>query len=94
MKSNLYNQNTVAGAVTREILRMNDRPTENIEGIAYKAAFDRMGSNADKHITAVERDDFFIRFAAYAQKCRKCKNLVLHRELLDGEICPHCYCVL
>lgn len=52
----LRNQESVAGAVAREIERI-DLTGETIgEGAAYKAAFDRRGSNAEKHCLTAARD--------------------------------------
>ena len=57
MESNLYERDTIAGAVAREINRLEFTPTKQIEGLAYKAAFDRMGSAAEKHVIAFSRDN-------------------------------------
>lgn len=57
MKSNLLTRDTIAGAVAREIERREFVATKQIEGVAYKAAFDRKGSGADKHIEAFRRDN-------------------------------------
>lgn len=47
---NLFFADTIAGAVAREI--RNDYPG----GHAYKGAWDRAGSRAEKHIEAAQRD--------------------------------------
>ncbi len=73
----LRNRESIAGAVAREIDRI-DRTGDAIgEGTAYKAAFDRMGSSFYKHSAARAADSFLflrsrdMRQAAARNEARK-----------------------
>jgi len=47
----------IASAVAGEITRLEQHPDfYRSEGVAYKAAFDRLGSFAEKHTEACRRD--------------------------------------
>lgn len=51
----LFWRNCVAGAVAREI-RNNEHGAGGLEGLAYKAEWDRRGSDAQKHVAAMHAD--------------------------------------
>lgn len=53
---NLRQRETIAGAVAREIDRIHQTGDAIAEGAAYKAAFDRAGSNWSKHCDAFAAD--------------------------------------
>jgi len=94
MEIKLLKRNSIAGAVAREIHRREFAPVKQIEGMAYKAAFDRMGSAAEKHIDCYARDVLINSIAHKYHICPKCKTRVKQRELIDGETCPRCFTVI
>ena len=63
----LRTKETVAGAVAREIERIAQTGDATGEGTAYKAEFDRRGSNALKHCDDFRRDAE--RFYVYGLMC-------------------------
>lgn len=52
--SSLFAQSGIAAAVAREIRNVDIDGRR--EGLAYKAEWDRRGSNAQKHVAAAEAD--------------------------------------
>lgn len=94
MEMKLFDRETIAGAVAREIQRREFAPTKQIEGLAYKAAFDRMGSAAEKHIDAFAADAKIMNMAGDFVMCGKCGTRATIRELLQFEACPVCKLVL
>lgn len=73
----LRNRETVAGAVAREIDRIAQTGETIAEGTAYKAAFDRAGSDYHKHVQARAVDWFLfcrsreMRWAAARNEARR-----------------------
>lgn len=94
MEMKLFDRDTIAGAVAREIQRREFAPTKQIEGLAYKAAFDRMGSAAEKHIDCFAADVLAMKKAETRIVCVKCEWSFTRNRLLQGETCPHCFTVL
>lgn len=54
--STLFWRNSVAGAVAREIRNIEHGAGGALEGLAYKAEWDRRGSDAQKHCAAMLND--------------------------------------
>jgi len=91
----LYDKETIAGAVAREARRCALHGYQySSDGIAYKAAFDRMGSSAHKHIETMRRDVEIMKIAGEPICCQRCEWGWRLRELIDGEACPCCLLVI
>lgn len=70
----LRNRETIAGAVAREIDRIHQTGDAIAEGAAYKAAWDRAGSDWSKHC------------AAFAADCERATHAVNVREAIGFPI--------
>lgn len=78
----LRNRESIAGAVAREIDRIDRTGETHGEGAAYKAAWDRKGSSCFKHCAAFTADCDAM--AAGAWRCSLCG----FRGFWEGG--PHC----
>lgn len=71
---NLFFAESIAGAVAREIRRMGQYSEVGLpcfDGDAYKAAWDRKGSNALKHIESARCDASVMNICVNIATCRR-----------------------
>lgn len=79
----LYDRETIAGAVAREAKR------GGVDGIAYKAAWDRKGSGAEKHIECALFDNR-VMIIGRGKFCPRCMFSAFELSQQAGQVCAQC----